>query len=204
MKSIKFTLIFAILMGFILVPSCISPCGNDVESFPYFDIKEMRAWAYRSQPERGRLENGESVKYPNLGGIQLAFDVDYLAKQKSWKFSIPSLVSSANACSLIPPGYEGSKEEKLVEVDVITLVDYNGNFPKGSSINEMVVFMENGEEASLEAYLARQVENVKSENLFFTHDQSPDSIIDFAINVSLKFSNGESYTQGISGFQLEP
>ena len=131
MKSIKTILLTTILsIGFIL-PSCnkdnlVTSCdGVDFDAMRYFDIQGLTAFWYAidSLYNFNPINPADSILLPELGGLFMEYEVEYHASTSDLNNPF-SLISSTLACSYIA-GYEGSKTEKLANLSIITLNDFD-------------------------------------------------------------------------------
>lgn len=203
MKLPKIILFLATISGILIVPSCVSLCP-DVETFPFFDIKGMKAHAYQELPFRVALTEGDTVNFDEFGGIEVNFTVDYLGQ------SIPkpslgiSLFPKAYACSLLPNGTEGAKEERFAEINIYTRSDFDEAHPEGSSMNDLFAVVRNGDTTLVNDFIAQVNENVEYETLFLVLQKAPQQEIEFAMEVKVGFTNLESYVWAIEDITLKP
>lgn len=169
MKNVK-TIFLTILLsiGFIL-PSCKKDScdGVDVDSFRYFDIQGIDAFMYKDTLGFDLITATDSITFSGKVGLYIAYKSDYhgyLAPAKTAPFS---LMNTSWACSFIG-GYDGSKTEKLVNLSIITLNDFDEMHPANTSINELLDYdgtYQNEDNLPLAEFLANQTENIRYETL---------------------------------------
>ncbi|MBT0607463.1 hypothetical protein [Aequorivita echinoideorum] len=181
-------------------------CGPIAGEF--FDITGMDLSSYEriDENEVEILEENEAVAYDTYDGIQLEYDVDFIseASQKSLGFS---LISSAYACSCKQDGYAGSKFEKLSNLTVTTLNDFDEDHLAGSVINDLIVVKSSFRDANGE-YLQDFLENYAESNISDPYlnlkvDRKPILDENFKVRVKVELSTGEVYEEVTSNIILQ-
>ena len=129
----------------------------------------------------------------DLHGFRINFLVSYLAKvQKcdNQHYSINNLL----ACSCIEPGYLGAKDEKIENIDIITIYDFDEKHPAGSSINEYIsTYQINDSSEVLSNFIMKS--NLKRENIDFDFLKLPSiDYTRFQFEIRLKVKDDEFYS----------
>lgn len=206
MKSIKIALLSVIFMiGFIL-PSCkkdIDSCGgSSLESSRYFNIKGLNAFVYQNNDNGFEvISSKDTLPFLETTGIYLIYQAEYHSLNLPAFNNSFSLLSTAMACTPIQPGYDGSKTERLENLTITTLNDFDEEHPANSSINdffEVQTSVFQGEDIPLTEFLQNQTENIKTQELLLKLKQVPTATPTFHFKISIELSTGEKYeTEGV-------
>lgn len=195
-KTILLSLFFTI--GFIF-PSCKKEnlCGGkSIESPRYFDINGLEAVVFQNNKGYKLLEPLDTISFSGTTGIYMTYQADYHSLRLPSFNHTFSLINSTMACSPTIPGYDGSKTEKLENLSIITLNDFDDEHPANSPINDLFEVQSeffNGEDIQLMEFLQDQTENIKSQELFLILKQAPTSNTAFHFKIIVDLSTGESY-----------
>lgn len=208
MKSIKKLLLITILsIGFVL-PSCNkdhfgTSCDDvDFEASRYFDIQGLTAFWYEADTlyNFNQINPTDSILLPELGGLFMEYEVEYHASTSNFTPSF-SLMSSALACSYLP-GYDGSKTEKLTDLSIITLNDFDEEHLANSSLNDLIDFqgdyLFSQENSTLADYLLNQTENIKSQYLILQLNKAPTLDQEVRVKIVINLSTTERYEEEIA------
>lgn len=196
--NLRTTLLTILLVTGITFQSCSDEeaclCCTTGEYKGFFDIQAIgiKHWNI----ENRQIEEPE-ISFEEYGYINLHFIVDYLVHQPSRQFGF-SLMNSAYGCSPIPPGKEGSKEEALESLQIISINDYDEDHRAGESLNDLLElklpdYDEPSEPILLEDFLNTFTENVPSEYFFLKLLKEPTLNQDFQVRVVVNLSTGEEY-----------
>jgi len=144
MKSRYKYLAIVALCGF-LTPFCYSDddnCGGFSSS--YFDIEglELNEFIQDSRPYLTNNIADTTFEFTSDADVilDLTYVVEYVSEANPTNVNWGELFNpSLLACSPIPPGSAGSKEERHAGMEVRTLFDYTSALPAGSIINDEVL-----------------------------------------------------------------
>lgn len=195
-KTLLLSTLFVV--GFI-VPSC--NFGNDCDFDPvpnFFDIGGMSLTNH--QAERvykccfNELKDSSSVALDEYW-ISMDFAVSYFFGQiekldDMYEFDF---MNSALACSPPERGENGSKE-KIKNITVITLNDFDDAHPAGDTINEFIYVYVAENKVDLNQFLNNNISFVKRENMVFQLKSLPVAESYFKAKIVLMLDNGEEYT----------
>ena len=196
LKSIRTKiLVFALVIGLPLQmcsPENDDGCNCGPITGVYFDIKGMELNNYKKTGENsvGRLQENEVVSYANYAGLGVEYEVDYISQRRPKRPSF-SLISSAYACSCIYDGINGSKYEKLSNITVITLNDFDENHVANDTINDLILV---GNEY-LSDYLVNDTLNIQFPGIQLKVDRKPSLNENFKVRVIVELSTGEVYQE---------
>lgn len=192
-------LVLALVVGLPL-QMCSPENDNDCNCGPitgsYFDIKGMESANYRNIDEnsvRRMLEN-ETVPYSEYAGLWIEYEVDYISQRRS-KPSSFSMINSAYACSCLYDGYAGSKNEKLANISVITLNDFDETHRANDTINDLIVVKGYyfQEDEYLQNYLVNDTTNILFPGIQLLVDRKPTLNENYKVKVVVELSTGEVY-----------
>ncbi len=191
--------VFALLMGLPL-QMCTPGGGDDCNCGPitgrYFDINGMELNNYKKVGENSvslMVEN-EAVPYSDYSGLTVEYSVDYISQKRS-KWPNFSLTPSAYACSCVGNGESGSKNEKLSNLTVITLNDFDETHRANDTINDLILvkgFYSDVDEY-LEDYLVNDTINIQFEGIKLLVDRKPTLNENYKVKVVVELSTGEVY-----------
>ena len=199
MKDFKVILLTALMVIGFVFPSCekvTDSCdGIDVSDFRFFDIQGADALVFQHSPTGGfeLVEPLDTIVFRENTGLYVSYQADYHALRSSRDASF-GWVASAMACSFIG-GYDGSKNERLDGLTVVTENDYDAEHPAGSSIVDLleVQFELPNDTQPLNDYLANQTETIQSQVLQLNLLRAPASDGAFQFTIQVDLSTGEQY-----------
>lgn len=198
-KNIKTKiLVIALVMGLPLQMCSPNGGGDDCNCGPitgeYFDIKGMELQNYKWVGPNSILpiEENEAVLYVDYAGLEVAYIVDYISQRRAKRPGF-SLISSAYACSCINDGDRGSKYEKLSNITVITLNNFDENHAANDTINDLIMV----KDEYLRDYLAKDTLNIQFPGIQLKLDRKPTIDENYKVKVIVELSTGEVY-QNIS------
>ncbi len=125
--------------------------------------------------------------------LEIAYEADY------YSANLPefSFIPSAYATPPCPiPGYMGS-QEKLSELYLITLSDFNQQYKAGDTINAIATVRGRAiaEGASLQDLIdLNRTEGIKEQNPEIMFTQKPEPKVKHAFRLVINLQNGEKYT----------
>ncbi|WP_131811113.1 hypothetical protein [Aequorivita soesokkakensis] len=191
--------VFALLMGLPL-QMCTPGGGDDCNCGPitgrYFDINGMELNNYKKVGENSvslMVEN-EAVPYSDYSGLTVEYSVDYISQKRS-KWPNFSLTPSAYACSCVGNGESGSKNEKLSNLTVITLNDFDETHRANDTIDDLILVKGYYSEVDeyLEDYLVNDTQNIQFEGIQLLVDRKPTLNENYKVKVVVELSTGEVY-----------
>ncbi|MGB3343224.1 MAG: hypothetical protein WBA61_04880 [Aequorivita sp.] len=198
-KNIKTkVLVIALVMGLPLQMCSPNGGGDDCNCGPitgeYFDIKGMELQNYKWIGPNSifPIEENEAVPYADYAGLEVAYIVDYISQRRAKRPGF-SLTSSAYACSCIHDGDRGSKYEKLSNITVITLNNFDENHAANDTINDLIMV----KDEYLRDYLAKDTLNIQFPGIQLKLDRKPTIDENYKVKVIVELSTGEVY-QNIS------
>ncbi|MEO0898390.1 MAG: hypothetical protein AAFY71_18395 [Bacteroidota bacterium] len=210
MRTIKIIATLSLFLGLFGVPGCgLDPCGGDLpDPLPFFDIEDMRVKVSKEDPFRVDIVNEDTLLYSALRDFQIRFGVNYVAQHQPFN-PLPLMLpftTSSFACSPIPGGYEGSKEEILTDISITTLFDYDDDHPTGSSINDLFeidqLHATSTANLPVDSFLIEQTKPIVDKNLLLYLSQAPAENGDVAFRIKVEFSTGEVYEDETPQFWL--
>ncbi|MEM1318996.1 MAG: hypothetical protein AAGG75_02005 [Bacteroidota bacterium] len=195
-----------ILTTFLVIGFSLPSCNDDdlipdcnCENTKFFDVNGLLATNFQIDNGKFELLGQDSLSLEDLGGLMVEMNVDYHAlvepRGLDWSFS---LMNTADACSCLR-GYGGSKTERLVELSVITLNDFDDAHPANSNINDILTYGEeerftSGRTQPLADFLAMsKTENLMREYIYLKLDKAPTANPEFHYLVRMELSTGEVY-----------
>ena len=203
--NFKTLLLTAILFVGFGIQSCeedYCDCCTVGEYRGFFDIQDVQVshWDSTKRPIDQAI-----LRYEDYGFINMHFVVDYVVHQESRGFDF-SFMSSAYGCSPESPGVEGSKEEALESLQIITINDFDDEHKAGESINDLLEFNDirfGGAPVLLESYLDSLTGNVPTEYFVLGLLKEPEIDKNFQVRAEMQLSTGEYYeaTSPLISFQ---
>ncbi len=200
LKSIRTkVLVFALVVGLPL-QMCSPENGDDCNCGPitgrYFDINGMELNNYKTVGTNSvsLMVADEAVQYDDYAGLLVDYSVDYISQSRS-KWPSFSLIPSAYACSCVSDGDRGSKNEKLANLTVITLNDFDDDHLANDTINDLIVvkgFYYEGDQY-LEDYLVSDTINIQFPGIQLLVDKKPALNENYKVKVIVELSTGEVY-----------
>jgi len=185
MKLKIFFLFLLFSIGF-----CFQNCCNCPEiDGEFFDIIGLDII---HQDQEGFFTDAENIPYEDYGFLTLLYEVDYMVYEECdhWNFSV---LPSAYGCECIENGDEGSRDEMIEDVTIITMNNFNNNYMANDTINDLINVSIAGDEMDLNAFLLDRVELISDETLALTLDQSPSMDSEFQVRIRVDLSTGERY-----------
>ena len=195
------TRILVVALGVGLPLQMCSPGnGDDCNCGPitgrFFDINGMEVNNYKKIGDNPSvlITENEAVAYTDYTGLTVEYAVDFISRSKS-KWADFSLIQSAYACTCISDGDSGSKNEKLANLTVITLNDFDENHRANDTINDLMVVkgFYNLEDQYLEDYLENDTLNIQFPALNLKVDRKPTLNENYKVKVVVALSTGEVY-----------
>lgn len=192
-------LILALVVGLPL--QMCSPENDDGCNCPpitgsFFDIKGMELESYRNISENSvaRMLENEVVPYAEYAGLWIEYEVDYISQRRAKRPSF-SMISSAYACTCVYDGYAGSKIEKLSNIFVITLNDFDETHKANDTINDLILVKGNSfqEDEYLQDYLMKDTTNIQFPGIQLLVDRKPTLNENYKVKVVVELSTGEVY-----------
>jgi|GEM_PF-2491031 len=121
--------------------------------------------------------------------------VDYQASYYSLNLAPShfSLIPSGYAMSCTQNGQSGSKES-LLEVEIITLYDIDGQYKKGQAVADLFDLEEMGGRLGLNEYLSNSNRRIREEHSRLYLNKQPSMNDTCAFKIKIILDNGESYT----------
>lgn len=188
MKNIKtFALIFLLTIGFTF-QNC-----NKCPPFEggYFDIRGFEIVNYTTS-SGDVIEENQEVEFSFYGSLALAFEVDYLVNHIEEKFPMNfSLMNTAYAEDCSSNGVNGSKQESIQSLTVVTLNDFNNEYMANDTINKILNVR--GTQFNLDEYLANDSSLVQSELFELNLSNPPTLNEEFKVKMILELSTNETY-----------
>ncbi|MEM8908583.1 MAG: hypothetical protein AAGD05_12100 [Bacteroidota bacterium] len=189
-KTIGLTLL--LLCGFSL-QTCDKDDDIDCSCPPvegvYFDIEGVELINHRSANQIAG-----PISFSEYRGLYLEYDVRFYGQKSSpkprWDFS---LIPSAHACSCLEDGYEGSEDEKLEQLTLITQYDFDVDHLANDTINDLVVVRKGANEQELSDYLMQSTEPLREYWLELELKTRPLLDSTFAVKAIVELSTGEQY-----------
>ena len=202
LKSIRTkVLVFALVIGLPL-QMCSPENDDDCHCGPvtgrYFDINGMELNNYKKTGDNsiGRMIENEAVPYADYAGLIVEYTVDYISQGRPKRPSF-SLISSAYACSCVTNGDYGSKYEKLSNITVITLNDFDETHAANDTINDLILVkgIFSQEDEYLSSYLINDTLNIQFPGIQLKVDRKPTLNENYKVKVIVELSTGEVYQQ---------
>lgn len=195
LKNIKTkVLVFVLVIGLPLQMCSPDDNGGDCNCGPitgsYFDIKGMELNNYKQLGDNSfkLMEENEAVPYAQYAGLIVSYNVDYISQRRSKRPAF-SLIASAYACSCLYDGYAGSKNEKLSNITVITLNDFDEYHAANDTINDLILI----NDEYLADYLVRDTINIQIPGIPLKVDRKPTINENYKVKVIVELSTGEVY-----------
>jgi len=194
MKSRTLLLTALLTIGFTF-NNCDDPydCGDFGDILDFFDIKDVSIAHMDSEMD---YLDATTVSYEDYGSLQLRFVVDYIASAQEHNHFSFSLMNQAYSCTPPVPGSQGSKEESIDNITVITLNDFDDNHMANDTINDLMsaayVYREE-DIKSLEQFITESNTKVESELLSLSLNSRPTLDQEFQVRIRVDLSTGERY-----------
>ncbi|MCC5915980.1 MAG: DUF5034 domain-containing protein [Cryomorphaceae bacterium] len=187
------TLLF--IFGFTIITNCEKEYEETCPPFygQYFDINGIESLNHHyrnTKTSSPPLENNSIVFFEDYSSLILRYSVSYLSainqpKKKGF--------GQLYALSCSSSGMSGSKHQKYQNITVITLNDFNEQYKKGDTINDV---MRVGYNETIEDYInARDTSNVENTVFSFFLTQPPTIDPKFQVKVIVELNSGEIYSK---------
>lgn len=210
LKSIRTKiLVFALVVGLPLQMCSPEGNGGDCNCGPvtgrYFDINGMELNNYKTVGTNSvsLMVEDEVVQYADYAGLAVEYSVDYISQSRS-KWPSFSLIPSAYACSCVFDGELGSKNEKLSNLTVITLNDFDEDHLANDTINDLIVVkgFYNQADQYLEDYLVNDTINIQIPGIQLNIDKKPTLNENYKVKVIVELSTGEVYQKESASIKI--
>ncbi len=173
---------------------------------PYFDIKGIGVNHVKIN-EHGSVQTvikADSISFSDYKHLNISYDTDYLS-QKSPSFHWKNLgfISSAMACDPFEQGYMGSKNERLENLTLITLNDFDEDHLENDTINDLFSINYFSQDISIAEYLAKDTTLIENTFLNLMLKKAPEMDNNLKIKVVVDLSTGEQYIEESSVLFVE-
>ncbi len=203
-KAIAFTLLFWV--GLVWLPGCFNNCSDcpDQKTVPkYADIIGLGSFMTKqitAASEQRTVQANDKLRWQDIVYISVLYSTrTYGTRMNPGRLSWGG---AAYACDCIQPGYLGS-EEKLVNLTVRTVYDFDAAHPAGSVMNELTSTYGYPQNKPLNEYLSKgPVAYGQSSRIDLVIDKAPVATGLFALDVTIALDNGEVYTTRTPVIQL--
>jgi len=196
MRRKTFFLTLLLVTGFTFQNCDPFDCNCPPFSGGYFDIQGIDLINYKKRGNSSvdKLLENEEVKFSDYSGLTIDYIVEYHSnnchQKKTWDFSI---MNSALACSCLENGWEGSKEEKINSLTILTLNDFDTEHRANDTINELLDIGFHCETFDLNEYLLQDTSNIEFEDLILKLKVAPELNNEFKVKVIMELSTNEIY-----------
>lgn len=156
----------------------------------FFDIQDF---SVEHRNENNAVVADTAISYANYGYMSCRFAVEYISSPIRDR-AIFTPFNPVYGCDPPAPGASGSKEESIVDLQVITINEFDDDHPAGSSLNDIIMMDDfNNTRILLDDYLSVDRDNVHAEwfQLFLT--VGPTISQEFQVMVKIELSTGEIY-----------
>lgn len=169
-------------------PAC-NPCDNNTV-LGYMNIKGF-APKNSNLTTLANLNANESIVWSDFG-INFNFDVDFVADHSTPNYDF-SLFNKAYAKCVIPdPGTLGSKE-KITDLHIITLMDYDSTYLANDTIDGIFMVKNELREVIIEDFISIQGKIYFANTNFLEPTRQPASERDAQFKIVMDLDNGEHY-----------
>ena len=172
-----------------MILSCVCP---DVLDF--FDIQDMDVINMKEEEVGGQssIGTGDTIDFKDYSFMRLSFQVDFVAmQQRQWPAF--SLIPSAYACSCIGHGFLGSKEERIKELTITTLNDFDADHLAQDTINDLFEVLNIDNPRNLKTFLETDTSLIWQDQILLGLIKAPELNTEFKVNVKLELSTNEVY-----------
>jgi hypothetical protein len=197
MKS-KIIFLTAVLTIGITFQHCYPDCECSPIDGPFFDIKGI---------EVSNKPNESKVDFADYFGFDLVYKVDFVVenspKNCRWDFS---LMNSALACDCEFNGWLGSKSEKLDDITVITLNDFDAEHLANDTITDLMqVWTGEFNQKDLNEYLEQDTALIPSQAFEYglMLKKAPELNKEFKVKVIVGLSTSETYEVETEPIEIE-
>jgi len=202
LKTIVLTLFLVVGISF---QNCTDdPICSCPEVLDFFDIQDMDVINIKEEEpnRRSTIVSGDIIDFNEYGFLNLSFDVDFIAMQES-RWSNFSLIPSAFACSCLGDGSLGSKEERIKELTIITLNDFDADHLEQDTINDLFEVLNIDNPLNLETFLATDNSLIWLDQIWLRLIKKPEINPEFKVKVKLELSTDEIYEVESTPFFLQ-
>jgi hypothetical protein len=197
MRFPKVAFLFLFSIGFSLQnckESSFGGCGCGPFLGNYFDVNGLEIISYK---KRGTccadpIFVHETVIFSNLSIIALNYKVDYIAACNHSNSA--SFFSTLNACTCAQSGELGAKNERLSNLSIITLNDFDSTHLANDTINDLFEHITYNNKQDLNTFLATDTSFIKNTGLSILLKTKPQINKQLKFKAIIKLSNGEVYT----------
>ncbi|RDV15428.1 hypothetical protein DXT99_10270 [Pontibacter diazotrophicus] len=193
MNHSKIVLTLVFLLGITLVN-----CGKE-ESCPtfkgyFFDIQGISSVVHHYQHSptvAPPLEDNAKLAFNDYHGLTLRYSVNYLSSLQ--EPARRNGFGQVYALSCFSSGEGGSKLEKYENITVVTLNDFNAQYKKGDTINEIMTVGFN--ESIRDFITSRDTVEIETQSMNFKLNEPPSLNSKFKVKVIIELSTGEIYSK---------
>ena len=188
MKKIKILLLMILFTTGLALQNCDS-CPPFEGGF--FDIQGVEIINYTTTLG-DEIEENQVVEFAFYGSLALAFQVEYLVNNWDHNHSLGfSFMNAAYAEDCLFNGVNGSKEERINSLTVLTLNDFNEEYKANDTINELLNVR--GTPYNLNEYLAVDTSFIQNESFELDLRIPPTLNEEFKVKMILELSTNEMY-----------
>ena len=144
-----------------------------------------------------QINEDEIINKESFDHFRINFEVDYVQIENN-TFNIRlGLIPSAYGCDCNYNGENGTKEEMLNRIIVITEYDYNDDFKKGDTINELIEIQKNFNDdyVTLENLHNQVPQLIYFEQFKLRPTILPELDSNFQLRINLNLSEFENYEE---------
>lgn len=190
MSNQKLFLITVFVIGFTLTNCNDCNCPEIDEYFDIVGINYLNHLGSSLESDRFSLEDGDEVSFANYKGIEMGYQVAYISSIENQNRSTYGSTGQLMACSCIDDGHEGSKNEALHGVTVITLNNFDQQFAQNDTINDLIL-VDGTPLASYVGSVSDQL--IQTEFITLSLTKAPEANEEFQVRIIVELSTGEVY-----------
>lgn len=172
-------------------------CGSG-PSADYFDINGFEMLhAKKAKIGASSIKENEVINYFNYYGLVVNYTVDYISYNTPPQKPRFSLTPELYACSCKQPGDSGSKNEKLKNITVITVNDFDDNHKANDTITDITRIRQDRirDYLKIDDYLKTDSTLIRTQNFELKIDKAPTINKTFQAKVIIELSTGEIYDE---------
>ena len=206
-KTILLTLYF--FVG-ILVPSCefIDPgLDCDCSDYRYFDVTDLTIDPVQDFDRPSPVPPGQQLSLSEFAGFYLDYVTDYhacLEPKENWSLN---LMAPAYGCSCAL-GWEGSKNEELVDFTVTTINDFDDDHLAGTNINDLLQYEGSyfgQDDRPLTEFIEEErMSKLRFEDMHLGLTKAPELDSVLQVQVRMELSTGEVFEVSSAAIVLLP
>lgn len=195
-KTAFLVLILAIGFSF---GNCIfvDPCDCPPFLGDFFNIQGIDLSNYKKRGDccADKMAENEQVAFGQYHGMVVDFEVEYHSSNDTPPIEDAfSLIPSAWACSCLDNGWQGSKNEVLEFLTVITLNDFDNEHLANDTINDLLSVNAFGDITDLDTYIMENASSlIMFEDITLKLKRAPALDTKYRVKVSMGLSTGEVY-----------